>query len=159
MLAAHGVSNFFGNLMSAAFVGDFSNAARWLELSNGVRYAATAVGGIGVVTVLYLTGRELARWSSKDWTKIHTVMRLIVGPAVIATALVCLVNQPAPIPGFVPARAGEAAMWLFAILGLWTAAKQDGAHTDQLQLRWADGVAAILTIAAVRVFALGIPLG
>ena len=50
-------------------------------------------------------------------------------------------------------------MWLFAILGLWTAAKQDGAHADQLQLRWADGVAAILTIAAVRVFALGMPLG
>ena len=33
-LAAHGVSNFFGNLMSAAFVGDFSNAAIVLGLSS-----------------------------------------------------------------------------------------------------------------------------
>ena len=31
-LSALGVTMFFGSLMSAAFVGDFSGASRWLEL-------------------------------------------------------------------------------------------------------------------------------
>src|SRR5262245_14146810 len=51
-LASSGIGNFFGNLMSAAFVGDFSNAALVLGLSQTVRYAASLIGAIGIVVVL-----------------------------------------------------------------------------------------------------------
>src|SRR5262249_5948032 len=41
-LSAMGVAMFFGNLMSAAFVGDFSGVSRYFDLPMPVRYALSA---------------------------------------------------------------------------------------------------------------------
>ena len=157
-LAASGVSNFFGNMMSVAFVGDFSNAANWLNLPMWLRYALGATGAIVTVSVLFATGRELARWSTPGRSRSAAVIEAVVLPALIGTAIIIIINQPNPIPGFAAARAGEAAFWLFAAIGTFTAVRAstgDGAH---VRLQWSDGAVALLVLGVVRILALGIPL-
>jgi hypothetical protein len=158
-LAACGVSNFFGNMMSAAFVGDFSNVAIWLELPMAQRYALSVSGAIVAATALFIAGRELARWSAPTLSRGAVVLEAIVLPALIGTAIIIVINQPNPIPGFAAARAGEAAFWVFGAGGASTAVRasnQDGEHARRLC--WRDGAVAGMVLVVVRVMALGIPL-
>jgi hypothetical protein len=157
-LAACGVSNFFGNLMSAAFIGDFSNVATWMGLPMSVRYAASAVGAIGVALVLFATGRQIARWVPPQPSRLAAVLTGVIVPVAIGTALIILVNQPAPIPGFVAARVGESVVWIFAAAGMWTAARASSADGANSRLHWIDGVIAVLVLVIVRVMTTGIPL-
>src|SRR6185436_7181198 len=60
-LAVFGVGTFFGNLMSASFVGDFSAAAIALGLPMSVRYGISAIGAVAVAAVHFWGGRELAQ--------------------------------------------------------------------------------------------------
>src|SRR5262245_51434658 len=157
-LAASGVSNFFGNMMSTAFVGDFSNAARWLDLPMAVRYSLSATGAVVAASVLFMTGRQLARWSSPQASRAAAVLEAVVLPVLVGTAIIIVINQPNPIPGFAAARAGEGAFWIFAAAGTLTAVRSTVTDHGSLQLHWRDGAVAMLVLAVVRIMAFGIPL-
>jgi hypothetical protein len=156
-LAAMGVTNFFGNLTSTAFIGDFSNATRWLSVPMGVRYAARCVGVLVVATVLFLTGRELARLTPSSGGRAAAAWAVFL-PAVIGTTLIVLVNQPVPIDGFAMARVGEAAFWLFAVAGAFSGVRSGHSDPSGMRLRWQDVAIAGVVVAVVRIMALGIPL-
>jgi hypothetical protein len=157
-LAAIGISNFFGNLMSAAFIGDFSNVATWLGLPGSVRYAVSILGALVLTAVMFVAGRELARWTPPRASRATAALTAVVLPVLIGTVVIILVNQPVPIAGFALARAGESAFWLFAAAGALTAAPPSAQESAHLRLRWQDGAIAALAVAAVRMMSLGIPL-
>jgi hypothetical protein len=118
-LAAFGATNFFGNLMSAAFVGDFSNAAVTLGLSQTTRLVAAFTGAVAVAGILFATGRELWHWTPRHTGRIGAILGLVAVPSLVGTTVLVLLNQPTPMgPSFVTARAGEGLFWLFAALGL-----------------------------------------
>jgi hypothetical protein len=156
-LAAFGIGNFFGNLMSAAFIGDFSNVSNWLGLPRSARIAISIFGAIGLIAVMVVVGRELRRWTPAGATRAHAVLTAVVLPVLIGTALIILVNQPVPIPGFAMARVGESAFWLFAAAGTFMAAPPSVEKRADLHLRWQDGAIAALVVGLVRVMSLGIP--
>ena len=161
LLAAIGIGNFFGNLMSTAFIGDFSNVARWLGLPMGARYAVSIVGVIASAAVPFLAGRELAQWTPAHASRMSAAFTAVVLPVLMGTVIIILVNQPIPFVGFAEfavARAAESGFWLFAAAGLITAARTSTHNGTMLRLRWHDGAVAALTVATVRVMALGIPL-
>ena len=157
-LAAHGVSNFFGNLMSTAFIGDFSNVAIWLGLPMAVRYIASVVGALVTATVLFRTGRELARFTPPHVSRARAVLLGVALPAVIGTALIVVVNQPNPLPGFMAARVGESAFWVFAAAGTLRTGARSREGDAPLAAHWLDGAAAIVCAVIVRMLIPGIPL-
>ena len=157
-LAAFGLSNFFGNLMSAAFLGDFSNAAVMLGLSPAARTVASICGAVSVAAISFFAGRELRSWVPPGVSRTAGVTGIVAVPVLIGTAVIVAINQPTPFgAAFVSARAGEGAFWLFAIVGGWLvrSAPPDRAP---LRLRWLDGMAALLAFVAVRAMARGIPM-
>jgi hypothetical protein len=158
-LTANGVSNFFGNMMSTAFIGDFSNVARWLELPMAVRYGLSVTGGVVTAAVLYASGRELGRWWSRpNASRATATLEAVVVPVAVGTAIVIAINQPVPIAGFALARAGESAVWLFAAIGAFTVRRQAEPDADSLELRWQDVAIAVVVVVVVRIMTLGIPL-
>ena len=157
-LATFGVSNFFGNLMSASFIGDFSNIATWLNVPMVARYALSAVGLICTAAVLFFAGRELAHWAPPDTSRMANAAMTLVPPIAIGTAVIILVNQPVPIHGFAAARVGESAFWIFAMAGAFIAPRTGRDGVQQLQLHWWDYAIAVAALAVVRVMALGIRL-
>jgi hypothetical protein len=157
-LAAMGIGNFFGNLMSAAFIGDFSKVADGLGLPGSARYAVSILGAIVLTAVMFVAGRELGRWTPPRASRATAALTAVVLPVLIGTAVIILVNQPVPIPGFAMARAGESAFWLFAAAGAFTAAPSSAQESADLRLRWQDAAIAVLVVAAVRMMSLGIPL-
>jgi hypothetical protein len=157
-VAAHGVSNFFGNLMSAAFVGDFSNVSIWLGLPMGVRYAASLIGAMVVMAVLFTAGRELRRRLSWQLSRTAASFVAVIVPAAVGTAIIIVINQPAAIPGFAAARAGEAGVWLFAAAGAFTAKPSPPGEQLHERLRWADGATALAVLAVVRLLVQGVQM-
>lgn len=155
-LAAFGIGNFCGNLMSTAFIGDFSNVSNWLGLPQSARVTVSILGAIALITVMVVVGRELRRWIPAAATRVQAVTTAVVLPVSIGTALIILVNQPVPIPGFAMARIGESAFWLFAAAGTFMAAHPSVEERADLHLRWLDGAIAALVVALVRVMSLGI---
>ncbi len=157
-LTAFGVTNFFGNLMSASFVGDFSSAAIVLGLSPTARYAASFTGAVALAAVLFATGRELRQWTPQVG-RIAVLLGGIVAPTLIGTAGVIVLNQPTPMgPAFVTARVGEASFWIFAALGALVGREYQRVGGGCLRIRWTDVVAAIVATLAVRTMAHGILL-
>ena len=159
-LASSGVANFFGNLMSAAFIGDFSNAAVGLGLSPTVRYEAAFIGAVAVLAIYFVTGRELRQWTPPHVGNIGAALGLVVVPALVGTALVTIVNQPTPMgsAAFLSARAGEASLWLVgALAGLLTRPRTTGSG-PRVHVHWIDGAAALAVFLAVKVMARGILL-
>jgi hypothetical protein len=158
-LAAFGVATFFGNLMSAAFVGDFSNAAMLLGLSPTIRSVASFIGAAFVAGVPFVAGRELARSAPRGVGRGEAILGLIVVPALVGTALIIAINQPTPMgPNFASARAAESVFWLFAVLGAFTVPHPTTAVDGQWRVGVADGAIALAALVAVRVLASGIPL-
>ena len=157
-LAACGVSNFFGNMMSTPFLGDFSNVANWSNLPMAVRYALGVTGAVVVAAVLFTAGRQLARWASPQSTRAAAVFETVVAPVLAGTAIVIAINQPVAIPGFAMARLGESAFWVFGAAGAFLALRSTTRDVPGAQLRWQDGAIALLVLVIVRVMALGIPM-
>ena len=158
-LAAFGASNFFGNLMSAAFVGDFSNAALKLGLSAEARYAVSFIGAVSIATILFAVGRELRQWTPRHVGRITAAIGAVVLPVLVGTALVVSINQPIPIPiSFVAARAVEGSLWLSALVGTLVTRNRPTTSDEYLRLRWADALVAIVVVLVVRLLVQGIPL-
>jgi hypothetical protein len=156
-LSVFGLTIFFGNLMSASFVGDFSAAATLLDLPMSIRYAASLVGAVGIAVILFLTGRELRRWAPPQFGPTSAAVAMVAVPALVGMALVVLVNLPTPRPAsFVTARAGEASVWIFALIGSLFGRQRSPASSNGLRLRWMDLAAVVVVIVLVRVMARGI---
>ena len=160
-LAALGIGNFFGNLISTAFVGDFSNAALVLGLTSGARYTVSLAGAAGLLAVSFWAGRELALWAPGGVGRTAAVIGLIALPAVVGMALVVVINQPTPMgASFITARAGEAAVWLVVgAVGAVSTIERRPAKAKRWSLRLLDGIVALAAVAAVRIMATGIRLG
>lgn len=156
-LSSFGLTIFFGNLLSASFVGDFSIAAVALGLPMAARYLVSLIGALSVGVILFFTGRELRRWAPRQVGRIAGAIGTVALPALVGTALVILVNQPLPA-SFVAARVGEGSVWVVAAVGALTGRDDPASSDTGLQLRWADCAVAIVVVLLVRFMAQGISL-
>jgi hypothetical protein len=147
-----GIGTFFGNLMSASFVGDFSTAAAFLQLPMGARRSLSLVGAAGAAAIHFWAGRALTRWVPSTVGRVAGMLGIIVVPVVVGTALVLLVNAPSVS---VAARSAEASFWLVAMVGALMANARGGG--EFIRLRWVDAAAFLLAILIVRVLVHGIP--
>jgi hypothetical protein len=157
-LSTTGIAIFFGNLMSTAFVGDFSNAATILGVPMSVRYVATIIGAAGSAAVLFWQGRELRRWVPADAGRVFGAIGVTLIPVAIGTGFIILINQPTPPDmGFASARIGEAAFELFAVAGALTT-RASAARRNFGWPSWIDAAVLLVAVFAVRIMAAGIPL-
>ena len=125
---------------SAAFVGDFSNAAIVLGLPPAVRYTASAIGFGGVAVVLFAAGRTLRRWTPEP-------------------PFIVLVNQPTPMgTPFLSARLAEGSFWVFVAVGTLTAPERSTDDERPLAFHPVDALAAVVVTVVVRVMSQGIVL-
>jgi hypothetical protein len=156
-LAAFGVAMFFGDLMSAAFTGDFFGLLRWLELPAPARYAISAIGAAGTAAVMFWLGRQLREWIPAKAGKTFGVIGVVVAPIILGTAIIILINQPVPAcPPFVSSRLSQAGLGMFTLLG----AVRPGASAAgrSFRLWWIDGTIAIVAVLVVRILVFGITL-
>jgi hypothetical protein len=157
-LSTIGVAIFFGNLMSMAFVGDFSNAATVLGLPTSIRYGASLIGAVSSAAVLFWQGRELRRWVPADAGRVFGAIGITAIPVIIGTAFIILINQPTPPDmAFASARVSEAAFELFAVAGAIVTRSRSTRIRFPLPT-WIDAAVLIIAVFAVRVMAVGIPL-
>jgi hypothetical protein len=151
-----GIGTFFGNLMSTAFVGDFSAVAVALRLPMPVRYAVAAVGACSVAAIHFWAGRQLARRVPSHVGRVAGTLGIIVLPVVLGTVAVILVNLP--MRGTtVSARVAESSFWLFAAIGAMLTRAHAPTSRGTFELRWADAAVAFLAVVVVRLTARGIP--
>jgi hypothetical protein len=157
-LSAFGVAIFCGNLMSTAFVGDFSGVATWLALPMPARYAISATGAAGTSAIMFWLGRELRQWIPDKAGRAFGVVAVTLVPVVIGTAIVILVNQPVPPAlNFTMARISEQVFAIFTIIGAATGPRLATAGRSY-RLRWIDGTVLLAAALVVRVMVLGIHL-
>lgn len=153
LVALFGITFFTGNLMSAAFVGDFSAAARRLGAPPAVRYAISAAGLVLTAAVMFRAGRSLPTFLP---TRGQATRAACVGlVAAAGTALVILLNWPLPSAA-VSARLGEGAAWVFAMAGA-AFHRDDSARGSPISLTTGDVVALAVMAAAIRILMLGVP--
>ena len=74
-------------------------AATELNLPAGVRLIMTLAGGLLLAAFFYRMGRELMGWTSPERSRLRTVIKVIVWPVVLGTALVIVAFLPMP-PAF-----------------------------------------------------------
>ena len=157
-LSAIGVAMFFGNLMSAAFVGDFSGVSRYFDLSMPLRYTLSAAGAIGVAAVMFWLGRQLRLWIPDKSGRVFGVIAVTVLPVVIGIAAVIVINQPLPPAlNFTTARISEQSFHIFTVIGAATGARPSAAGRS-FRLRWIDGTIFIAAVLVVRIMARGVHL-
>jgi len=157
-LSTIGIAIFFGNLMSTAFVGDFSNAATVLRLPMSVRYGASVVGAAASAVVLFWQGRELRHWAASDAGRVYSAIGMTAIPVIIGTAFIILINQPTPPDlAFASARIGEASFELFAVAGALMT-RSGGSRMSLLRPSWTDAAVLLFAVFAVRFMTSGIPL-
>lgn len=155
-LSAFGLGTFFGNLMSASFVGDFSAAAAALGLPMAVRYMIGVTGALCLAAVHFRVGRELVHWIPPDVGRLSGTLGIVMVPVVLGTAAVILVNLP--MRGTtLDARVAEAGFWLFAVLGALVMKREPRLQRRSLAPRLADAVLVIVATMLVRLMVRGIP--
>jgi hypothetical protein len=155
-LSVFGIGTFFGNLMSTAFVGDFSAAAIALELPITVRLAISVAGALCLAALHFWAGRELVQWVPAQVGRAAGILGIIWMPVVLGTAAVILVNQPMPWTS-VNARMAEAGFWLFAACGALVATRDPQKQRPALAPRWGDGVIVLLAVVLLRLMVRGVP--
>lgn len=155
--AVFGLGTFFGNLMSTAFVGDFSSVAIALQLPAGVRLAISLFGLLAVAALHYWAGRELTGWIPAGVGRAIGVIGIVVVPALLGTVLIIAVSQP--MSGTTTsARIAESAFWLFAVTGAIFARPDSRARRAARPAGWIDAAALLIVVLAVRLLARGVPL-
>jgi hypothetical protein len=155
--AVFGIGTFFGNLMSTAFVGDFSAAAVALNLSTTARYLSSVVGALSLAAIHVWAGRELVQTVPAQVGRLAGMLGVIVLPVVVGTTVVILVNQPMPAAS-VSARVAEASFWVFAAAGALTTGRRSANGAGNLRLRLTDVAVMLFAILVVRLMVRGIPL-
>jgi hypothetical protein len=154
-LATFGVGTFFGNLMSSAFVGDFSRAGEALRLPMPARYAASLVGFLSVCGLHFWTGWELRRLSPAGSSRLHAMIVMVLLPVVAETVILTLSFIPIP-SALVFGRLAEASFWVFGAAGVLMSRNTPSGSSRTLHLGWADVAILAAAIIAVRIMASGI---
>ena len=155
--AIFGLGTFFGNLMSTAFVGDFSSVAVALQLPASLRVGISLCGLAAVAALQYWAGRELSDWIPGHIGRTMGVAGVVVLPVLVGTALIVLVSQP--MSGTtIAARIGESAFWLFSVAGALLVRPGSRARRAVGSIGWTDGAALLLVLVAVRLLVRGVPL-
>lgn len=154
-LAMFGMGTFFGNLMSASFVGDFSRAALALQVPMPVRYGTSAVGILLLCGLSFLIGMELRRWAPAGVSAGRAMTGMIALPAILGTAMVVLIFLPMP-SAFAYARIAESSFWIAAAVGTLISRKHPPESKRDLGLAWADLVLFLVPVFVVRVMVGGI---
>ena len=156
-LTVYGIATFFGNMMSIAFVGDFSTVAAGLGLPMTARYATALAGALMVAAIHFQAGRRLMRWTPERTDRLTRVAGIVVLPAVLGTVIVMIANWPMPASS-VSARLVESSFWLFAAAGGWMTGRGDAVELRTgLGLRWADVAVLVMVVLLVRLMMRGIP--
>ena len=147
-LATFGAGSFFGNLMSAAFVGDFSRVAMALQLPAAARYAVSLMGLLSLSALMFAAGWELRRLSPAGSSRSRAMVLMIVLPAVIGTGIVTLASLPMP-SALILGRLAETSFWVFSAAGLLVSRSSPSSTGRTLDVGWVD--ASMLTVAVIAV--------
>ena len=150
-----GVGTFFGNVMSTAFVGDFSRLALTLQLPMTVRYSASVLGMLLLCGLSFLIGMELRRWAPVGVSATKAMIGMVAVPAVIGTAIVLVIFLPLP-SNFAYARIAESSFWIAAAVGMLVSRKRQTFNRRTLDLGWADIALLLVAALLVRLMASGI---
>ena len=154
-LVMFGVSTFFGNLMSTAFVGDFSRLALTLQLPMMVRYAASVLGSLALCGVSFLIGIELRTWTPVGVSATKAMIGIIALPAILGTAITLLIFLPMP-SAFAFARMGESLFWIAAAVGVMVSRKNPTESRGKLDLGWPDITLLLAAVLLLRLTVRGI---
>jgi len=130
-------------------------AALAFGLSTPARYAAAVVGFLTICGLSFLIGIELRKWSPAGVSALQAMIGMIALPVIAGTALALLIFLPFP-PGWISARIGESAFWIFAAIGTFVSRKQPANSSRDLSLRWPDVALLLAAILVVRLMAVGI---
>ena len=143
-----GVGTFFGNLISTAFVGDFSRLALTLQLPMAIRYSASVLGVVLLCGLSFLIGMELRRWTPEGVSRTKALIGMIALPAILGPAIVLLISLPMP-SAFAYARIAESSFWIAAAVGMLVNRKHPTVTERRLEVGWAD--IALLLAAALLI--------
>jgi hypothetical protein len=159
LLAAHGVSNFFGNLMSIAFIGDFSSVARALATPMPLRYGIALLAVIALGATLFIAGRELRRWTPPGTGRLIASAGTTIVPVALVTPFVIAINQPTPMgASFASARWSEGAFWVVAAIGAFFATVPATYEPDSAKILLLDVLMLVVITVVVRLMSMGIAL-
>jgi hypothetical protein len=147
-LVMFGTGTFFGNLMSTAFVGDFSRLALTLQLPMPLRYSVSFLGLLLLCGLSFLIGMEMRRWAPVGVSATGATIGMIALPAIFGTAIVLIILLPLPT-AFAYGRIVESLFWIFAAVGTMVSRKHPSDSKLDLALEWTD--IAVLLIAALVV--------
>ena len=150
-----GMGTFFGNLMSTAFVGDFSRLALTLQLPMAVRYSMSILGVLLLCGLSFLIGMELRRWTPAGVSAAKAMIGMIALPAIFGTAIVFLIFLPMP-SAFAYARIAESSFWIPAAVGTLVSRKHPTDNRRRLDVGWADIALLLAATLLVRLMVHGI---
>lgn len=156
-LTVFGLGTVFGNMLSAAAVGDFATAATALGLPMGARVASAVVGLLALVGLHIWAGRALISRVPPSVGRAEAAIGVIVVPAVFGTLAAMLAQSPLP-PPFQGARIAESSLWVFALVGAATSRLRSAEQSRTLALRRADVATAIVVFIAARLLAGGVSM-
>jgi hypothetical protein len=158
-----GIATLLGNLMSTAFVGDFSALARLFDAPMPVRYVVTLFGALSLCAFAFLMGKELRGWAPAGVSGVKALIGMIVVPVIAGTVLALLIYLPMPFE-FAVGRIGESAFWIFALVGILSQSSvritqpsvPSPGISQNLRLSWDDVAILLVAIGIVRVIATGV---
>jgi succinate dehydrogenase hydrophobic anchor subunit len=156
-LGVFGIAMFLGNLMSTAFVGDFSNAAVTAGLSSATRLVIAAAGGVATIGFGVGVGHWLRARFPPCRSALEEVAAIVVLPAILGTVAIVLMYQPLP-ENDTFARVSEESFWVFVAIGALLPQTRAAAESDLFRTRRGDWILVVVAMALVRVLALGITL-
>jgi hypothetical protein len=156
-LVMFGTGTFFGNLMSTAFVGDFSRLALTLQLPMPVRYSASFLGLVLLCGLSFFIGMELRRWAPEGVSAAEATIGMIALPAILGTAIVLIILLPMPM-ALAYGRILESSFWICAAVGTMVSRKDSVESKRDLALGWADIGLLLIAALVVRLMVGGITL-
>jgi|GEM_PF-1146240 len=154
-LIMFGAGTFFGNLISIAFVGDFSRVAFALQLPMLFRYGASILGVLLLCGLSFLIGVELRRWTPIGVSATRAAIGMVALPAILGTAIALLLSLPLP-SAFVYGRLMESSFWIAAAVGTFVSRKQPAESRRTLDLGWPDIAVLLAAALIVRLMVHGI---
>jgi len=152
-----GVATLLGNLMSTAFVGDFSALAGMLRLPMWLRYSVSIIGALSLCGFAFLVGREMRKWAPEQIGRVKATIGMIVVPVIAGTALTLLIYLPMP-SNLGVGRLGEASFWIFAAVGALVS-PNPSRYFQLYRVHWVDFAILLVAIGVVRLMAHGIAFG
>jgi len=154
-LVMFGAGTFFGNLISTAFVGDFSRVALALQLPMALRYSLSVLGVLLLCGLSFLIGIELRRWTPASVSATKAVIGIVALPVLLGTAITLLISLPLPSV-FIFSRISESLFWIPAAVGTLISRKQPSTNRRALELGWPDFALLLVVTLVVRLMVHGI---